>query len=490
MVRDENRLILPNRPDSLAPLLAFAREKALQVGFDAQGVKEVELALEEMVSNVVEHAYDPGEEAAYVVGLDRKPGRFVLSVEDSGQPLDLQAIQAGLRGSLGLLLVGAFADGIRFTSPGPRGKRIEVVKDLPYADVRRWLTDEDRKAAAAGFKVAGEPVQVRPFSPQDGPAVARCAYRGLGFSDDREFLYLPERLREMDAFGLVEGRVGLIGGEVAGAVLAVREDLASRVGVAGPCAADPRFDRKDLDGPLFRSLVEGLQGAGWYGLALKLAPAPDAAGALADLGACETGFLFGEGLSYGAARVEGAEQGPRRTALLAYVKLAEEPHREVYPPLHHAGMIRRIYDRLGLKREVREVRSRHVLEDLPPCARLDVEVRPRFREARLCVARFGKDLLDHLFARLQVLKANGVEAVCLDLPLSDPAASYFAAPAETLGFSFAGIIPEVFDGDVLRLQLFGGAARARGEAAVAGFAQELLDYARGGMEPETPEPRG
>ena len=487
MVRDENRLVLPNRPDSLPPLLAFAREKAAQAGFDGQGVKEVELALEEMASNVVEHAYEPGEEAAYVVGLDRKRGQLVLSVEDRGRPLDLEMVRSGRRASLGLLLAGAFADAIRTLSPGPTGKRMEVARDLPFEDVRRWLTEEDRRAAAAGFRVAGEAVDARPMSPQDCHAVARCLFRGRGFSDGRDYLYVPERLREMDATGLVECQVGLAAGELVGAALAVREDPSSRVGLAGPCVVDPRFEERDLEEPLFGGLVERLQNAGWYGLVLKLAPAPASLGPLAGLGACETGYLLGEGLGYGAARHAGEEQGPREASLLAYVKLGEEPQREVFPPLHHAGMIRLIYERLALRREFREVQSRHVHEELPPCSRLDVEVRPKYREARLAVARFGKDLLDHVFARIQDLKANGIEAVYLDLPLSDPAASYFAAPAETMGFSFAGIIPELFDGDVLRLQLFGGAARARRVTAAGGFAQELLDYVRGGGEPEPSE---
>lgn len=490
MVRDENRLVLPNRPDSLPPLLAFAREKAIQVGFDDQGVREVELALEEMASNVVEHAYEPGEEAAYVAGLDRKPGQLVLSVEDKGRPLDLETVRLERRASLGLLLMGAFADTIRFVSPGPTGKRLEVAKDLPFEDVRRWLTPEDRNASSAGFRVSGETVEARPFTPQDCAGVARCLFRARGFSDGREYLYIPERLRELDACGLLQGSVGLVRGEVAGAALALREGRSSGVGLGGACIVDPRFEERDLEGPLFRALVERLRTAGYHGLVLHLAPVPGSLDVLGDLGACETGLQLGEGRSYGGARIAGEDQGPRRAALLAYVKLAEEPQREIFPPLHHAAMVRRICDRIGLRREVREVRSRHVHEELPHCSRLDVEVRPKYREARLFVARFGKDLLDHLLARIEVLRANGMEAVFLDLPLSDPGTSYFSAPAETLGFSFCGVIPELYDGDVLRLQLLGGAAKARGEIAVEGSARELLDYARGGVEPEPPEAGG
>ena len=42
--------------------------------------------------------------------------------------------------------------------------------------------------------------------------------------------------------------------------------------------------------------------------------------------------------------------------------------------------------------------------------------------------------------------------LCLDLPLSDPGAGQLCAKLEALGFFFAGIIPDIADDDVLRLQ--------------------------------------
>ena len=40
----------------------------------------------------------------------------------------------------------------------------------------------------------------------------------------------------------------------------------------------------------------------------------------------------------------------------------------------------------------------------------------------------------------------------MDLPLCDPATQHYCATVEKMGFFFSGIIPELHDGDVLRLQ--------------------------------------
>src|SRR3712207_9391146 len=54
--------------------------------------------------------------------------------------------------------------------------------------------------------------------------------------------------------------------------------------------------------------------------------------------------------------------------------------------------------------------------------------------------------------RLRELCLHRVDCIYVDLPLSHPAVQSAGARLDELGFFFGGIIPELRDGDVLRLQ--------------------------------------
>ena len=54
--------------------------------------------------------------------------------------------------------------------------------------------------------------------------------------------------------------------------------------------------------------------------------------------------------------------------------------------------------------------------------------------------------------RLRELCLHRVDCIYVDLPLSNPAVQSAGARLDELGFFFGAIIPELRDGDVLRLQ--------------------------------------
>jgi serine/threonine-protein kinase RsbW len=478
MKRDESRLVLPRRPDSLRPLMAFAREKATQAGFPARGVKEVELAVEEMATDALEHAPAPGMDGPYEVTLERRPGQFVIAVEDLCAPFDLESARRRREAGLGLLLVGAFADCVRFENLGPRGRRVEIVKNIPSEDLGSVLAEG---GSAAGSPEASAAVEIRRGRAEDCAAISRLCYQVAGRADGREFLYFPERLREMIASGALETRVAARPpGGIAGVCAASLDDPETPVAVAGPCLELFGPGEAGLRDELVSALLDGLKKLGVYGLLCEC-PEFGPQDAFAASGATETALLLDH---WAPAPVPGKGRrkraGQRRTVLVEFVSLGEGPAREVFAPYHHAGVIRTIFSQTGLKRLMREVEPRKGQADLPVASRVDVEVRPSAGRARLAVKSYGRDLLDHIYLRLEDLERYGVELVHLDLPLSDPATASFALPAETLGFSFAGVVPELFGGDVLRLQrLKGRPLEPPAIPAATEFGAELARYVWG-----------
>jgi serine phosphatase RsbU (regulator of sigma subunit)/anti-sigma regulatory factor (Ser/Thr protein kinase) len=113
-------LRLSARLESLDELFDFVADRAAEGGFSSSRTKEIQLAVEEAVVNIVRHAYPrgPGEvELRWLKGVD--PARVTIEIEDSGVPFDLRSapapnLQAGLEerevGGLGVFFIGHMAD--------------------------------------------------------------------------------------------------------------------------------------------------------------------------------------------------------------------------------------------------------------------------------------------------------------------------------------------------------------------------------------------
>jgi serine/threonine-protein kinase RsbW len=163
----------------------------------------------------------------------------------------------------------------------------------------------------------------------------------------------------------------------------------------------------------------------------------------------------------------------KRTAtMLSFLKTTDGPRRTVYPPANHRAMIERIYERGRFDRRV-EAGAAHASGP----AGLKVDVFPEWSEAALRVTAYGPDLVDLVRYRLRELRLRRIEWICVDLPLSDPGAQEAGPALERLGFFFAGVLPDLADDDVLRLQYLNEIEADVESAQIASdFGKELFAY--------------
>ena len=76
-------------------------------------VAAVQLCCEELVDNILEHAYGTDENHRFVdIDLRKMPDRIVLSIRDDGHPFD--PVACGPEGGLGLRLVRGFSSSIHY----------------------------------------------------------------------------------------------------------------------------------------------------------------------------------------------------------------------------------------------------------------------------------------------------------------------------------------------------------------------------------------
>jgi serine/threonine-protein kinase RsbW len=408
-------------------VIEFVKQMTFRLGLG--GAEHVDRAVELVCLNVIEHAFGPEEEGSFDVHVLRRPGQVVVAVEDKGLPFDYKRLQDGEDRTVLEILHRSF-DETRFVNLGRRGNRVELLKHLPHTDVRDHLSeDEHRRTVEATAAHEDVPLEIRLMHPEESFELSRCVYRSYGYSYDWDYIYYPDRIRELQENGLMISCVAVTPeGEFVGHLAITVERPGSPVGEAGQAVVDPRYRGHHLFPKMKTFMAQWAGEAGMYGLYSEAtAVHPYSQRGNLHLGARETGFLLG------------------------YI-----PASVSYKQIGEGGEGRR--------------------GSLQP-SRMSVEVRQDHNLAFLRVEEPGADMEELVRSHLRDLSLHRVDCVYVDLPLSHPATPIAAAGLNNLGVFFGGIIPEAHPGggDVLRLQYLNNVEIEAGDVSTASdFGEELL----------------
>jgi anti-sigma regulatory factor (Ser/Thr protein kinase) len=446
------RVTVTTDAELLPAVVGFVRRVVHRLGLGNKAAEQLDRAVETVCRNVIEHAFDPDEAGHYDVEILRRPGRVVIAVEDRGLPFDYTSLRDGGDTALPEMFHHSFADEARFINLGRGGNRVELVKHLPHADVREELPEEEHhrvvRATAASEDVE---LEIRMMRPEESTELSRCVYRSYGYSYDWDYVYYPDRIRELQESGLMRSCVAVTSeGEFVGHLAVRVERPDSPVGEAGQAIVDPRFRGHHLFPRMKTFMAEQAKNAGMYGLYSEAtAIHPYSQRGNLQLGAKETGFLLGyipASVSY--KEISEDREGRRGSVALFYMRTNPEPERTIYPPAVYREVVQHLVEHNGLHRIAEGGSNARI----PPSSRMSVDVRRDHNLAFLRVEEPGVDLHELVRVRLRELCLHRVDCIYVDLPLSHPAVQSAGARLDELGFFFGGIIPELRDGDVLRLQ--------------------------------------
>ena len=462
----------------LLPAVAdFVRRVTQRLGLGHKAAEQLDRAAATVCRNVVEHAFEPGEARQYDIEILRRSGQVVVAVEDQGLPFDYSRLRDGGGIADPEILHRSFADEVRFVNLGRGGNRVELIKHLPHADIREQLSEaEHHQTVRAPAAPVGAQLEVRMMRPEESVELSRCVYRSYGHSYDWDYVYYPDRIRELQESGLMRSCVALTsGGEFVGHLALRVERPDSPVGEAGQAVVDPRFRGHHLFPKMKTFMAEHAKSAGMYGLYSEAtAVHPYSQKGNLELGAGETGFLLG----YIPASVTYKEigedrEGRRGSVALFYMRTNPEPERTIYPPAAYREAVQRVVEHNGLRRTDEDGSA----TQMPPTSRMSVDVRRDHNLAFLRVEEPGADLQELVRVRLRELCLHRIDCVYVDLPLSHPAVQSAGARLDELGFFFGGIIPELRNGDVLRLQYLNEIDITPDDIRTGSdFGQELANY--------------
>jgi serine/threonine-protein kinase RsbW len=122
---------IPNRVDAMAEVAAMVDAFGNKHGLSRQIVHDVNVALDEVLNNIISYAFEPGARSEICVRLEICGGKIVIDVDDAGRPFDpLGApspdLTSGLRerrvGGLGIHFIRNLMDAVEYARVGEHNR--------------------------------------------------------------------------------------------------------------------------------------------------------------------------------------------------------------------------------------------------------------------------------------------------------------------------------------------------------------------------------
>ncbi len=202
--REFVKLTLPNDLSYLPVARACVREAAQKFAFAGGDLDHIDLALEEAVSNVIEHAFDAGEESTFDLIVESFARGLRLIIKEKGIPFDPsllprynpeKVLEEGTSG-MGMFLMQEVMDEVSFRNLGPEGKETHLIK---------FRRDKNIEECLPAAELAPEPqappplarkidYDIRGILPGEAIEISRCAYKTHGYTFFDDHIYYPERV--------------------------------------------------------------------------------------------------------------------------------------------------------------------------------------------------------------------------------------------------------------------------------------------------------
>ncbi len=437
----------------IRPAQEFVLYYARLFQFSEADLTRLELATEEAVLNTIENAFEEDDVGNFDLKLIYRPGAFVIAVEDKGLPADAARLESQENSALGMLLMRNLVDEFNLINLGREGKRLELTKYLPETSIAD-MPGLEVKPAEESPAATDMPV-MRLIRPDDAPGLARLAYRVYGYTYASVFYY-PEKLRELIESGLINSVISVNkDGEIVGNLSLFFEYKGAKVADSGAAMIDPRYRGHSLFKESKRFLQRYAQENGMFGIyseAVTIHPFTQQGNMT--LGAKETGIMLAyasENLTF--KKINNEKKSEQRQAVaLFYLKTNQEPHRTIYLNEKFYPTIRMIVEHNGLDRELKCINDNEMPEPQRENASVNTTVKPDLNIAVITIHQHGKDVVPIISQQLRELCLKKIETIYLEIPLDEPFAAVVARQMNQKGFMLSGIVPELHQGDILKMQ--------------------------------------
>jgi serine/threonine-protein kinase RsbW len=479
------KMTFPNSLDYLYMVQQFVREIAKTLGFSGDEMDQIDMAIEESVSNIMVHASDE-ENPTFDIICEKIPGGIKITLKEMGIPFDPDQIRKfELTGNLdelsttglGIYLIQKMMDELHFKNLGPGGKETVMVKYLPDAAARNQ--PDEVTAEKSGPQVIAEKIayDVRGLEEHEAIEISKCAYKTHGYTFFDDHIYYPERLVAMNRSNEMISAVAVTSDNIFmghGALLyQYPEDISAEltfvfvnVEYRGQGALNRIMDYL-FEVPKARDL------RGIYAYAVTNHPFTQKS--MIKFGFKDCGIFLASSPSSWKFKGISGESSQRISVAAGYRYMETPPVYDLYVPEHHKEMVAKIYDFLEVRHNLTAPKT--LVAPSEPESVILTGVNELEGCAEIFISAYGENVVKEVRKLLRGFCVEHISTINLFLKLSDPLTFSMTAEFEKMGFFFAGLLPESRIGDTLALQFLNNVELDYHKIIlVSDMAKELLVY--------------
>jgi len=136
---EQFRLTVDSRLERLSEIADFVQAAASQCGLNEKKIYDVQMAVDEACSNVIEHAYGGASTGTIQIVCEKRGKDFVVTIRDYGKAFDPNQVarpktNAPLSkrniGGLGLFFIYKMMDHVKFDFSSGHGNVLTMVKKI------------------------------------------------------------------------------------------------------------------------------------------------------------------------------------------------------------------------------------------------------------------------------------------------------------------------------------------------------------------------
>lgn len=472
---------IANEVAAIPAVQAAAATYVRSAGGGGEIARQTELVIEEVVTNILQYEYLPGQREAITLTLSLQGGLLEWLIRFRGIPFDvaylrqweqkadpIQMVENGGRG-IGLRLLHRYSDEVLYRNRGRQGQEIRIRRFVAAAGGETALPEAE--AAPPAFRIG-----VRRMRPDEAAAISKLAYFAYHYTYFKEELYDPEEVRRRNEDGRMQSYVAVREdtGEVVGH-LAMIPDRLSAMPELGVAFIHPHYRRGGGLKALVEFVISEAQRQEWQGsFATAVTSHPYSQMSATQMGMRETALFVSRvpPLAFQAI----SDRALSRESFLSFVRLFDRlPRQPYYPPARHAAMLARIGEHLSLSLSFPEPPAG---EALPEQGAMEAKT-DAYGAGHLVLRRWGGDSLSRIQGTLRHWCLDRLETIYLFLPLSQPPTAALCPALEEKGFFFSGLMPGEGGADWLVMQYLNNQRYDYGLIKPATpFGQTLVDYVR------------
>ena len=484
-------LTLPADFFYLPAVRSFVREIALTAGLLPGEADKMTLAVDEAVSNVIEHALLPEDKDVFDIVCKVSPFELEVVVKDKGYPFSPEkveefSVEEILKGKepsgLGLFLMKHSVDDITFHNNGFGGKEVCLIKYIDHKHIEKYFKDPDVKP----YEKPSGPVQgpakkisyrVELLNTENAIEVSQCAYRTYVYNYVHELIYYPERIAEMNKSKKLISAVAINEdtGEIAShaALVVSRGKNIVELGVA---FTKPEFRHQGCFNRICKylmSVAKKEEIKGIYATAVTIHPFSQKA--ILKNGFKECGILIG--MAYATMFRDSLEHGRQReSTVLLFHDIKQLLDKPLYAPERHKEILKALYSNMGLPVKWREIKKPRKATFRRRHSVIETKIDSMMGRADIYVMEYGSDILKELRRILGDLVRAKAKVIYLCLDLCSPLTAILLDDIEKMDFMFAGVLPSGARQNLILQNLTDIRIDYDKICTSSDFASELLSY--------------